>query len=396
VPHIQFLTSISSTADVTRKQDNLSEFLYGKDPTVDLPFARPYGIRMYDGKLYTCDAQSAAVAILNFRKKEVRLLGQTGQVHLFKPIDIAVAPDGVKYVSDTGHGAVLVYDVTDRYAGRISVKDFRPVGVAVRGNELFVTDLTAGKVRVFDRFNGAELRTIGEKGEKNGQFAGAMGLALDARGDLYVNDVVGCRVQKLSPDGKFIWGIGGLGDHPGQFVRPKLMCVDSQYNLYVVDYAFQNVQLFDREGKLLTFFGGSGGFPGAMDGPMGVCVSDTDLDLFAQYVHPAFQAQRLIFVTNNIGPHKINVYALGELKPGKTVADIAPNRVQGVFGLATTAPADSLPLETDTLPPPGPSTAPSTAPATAPATPPTTQSAVPPPSTSPSETRPKEDTQQPF
>jgi len=33
VPHIQFLTSISSTADVTQKQDRLSNFLYGEDAT---------------------------------------------------------------------------------------------------------------------------------------------------------------------------------------------------------------------------------------------------------------------------------------------------------------------------------------------------------------------------
>ena len=345
VPHIQFLTSISSTADVTQKQDRLATFLYGEDTTSDIPFARPYGLRMYDGKLYVCDASAAMVAILDFRKKEVRLLGQTGQVHLIEPIDIAVAPDGVKYVTDTGHGAVLVYDATDRYAGRIAVQDLRPVSAAVRGNELYVTDLAASKVRVFVRFNGKELRTIGEKGGENGQFGGVFGLALDAEGNLYANDIITCRVQKLTGDGKFLWGIGGLGDHPGQFVRPKLLAVDSANYLLVVDFAFQNVQVFDEEGTLRDFFGGSGGFPGAMDGPAGVCVADTDLDLFAQYVHPAFAAQRLLFVTNSIGKNKINVYALGGLKPGKTVADISSGRVQGVFGLGEGVPADSARLE---------------------------------------------------
>ena len=350
VPHIQFLTSISSTADVTQKQDRLATFLYGEDSTSDLPFERPYGVRMNDGKLYVCDASAAMVAILDFRKKEVRLLGQTGQVHLSKPIDIAVAPDGVKYVTDTGHGAVLVYDATDHYAGRIAVPDLRPVAAAVRGNELYVTDLAASTVRIFDRFNGNKLRSIGEKGGGNGQFAGAMGMALDAQGNVYVNDVVTNRVQKLSGEGTFLWGIGGLGDHPGQFVRPKLLAVDSANYLYVVDFAFQNVQVFDANGFLLTYFGGSGGFPGAMDGPTGVCVSDTDLDLFAQYVHPAFAAQRLVFVTNNIGPRKINVYALGELKPGKTVADIMTGRVQGMFGLGEEPPADAVELEPKTQP----------------------------------------------
>lgn len=372
-PHIQFLTSISSTADITQRQDHISSFLYGEDSTQDLPFERPYGIRMYEGKLFVCDATAATVAILDFRKKEVRLLGQTGQVHLFKPIDIAVAPDGVKYVADTGHGAVLVYDATDHYAGRISVKDLRPVSVAVKDNALYVADLGNSMVRVFDRFNGKELREIGSKGGGNGQFGGAMGMALDAQGNMYVDDVITCRLQKLSPDGKFIWGIGGLGDHPGQFVRPKLVTVDSQGNLYVVDFAFQNVQIFDPDGHLLTYFGGAGEFPGAMDGPTGVCVSDADLDIFAPWVHPAFQAERLVFVTNNIGPHKINVYALGRLKPGKTVADISNGRVQGLFGFnQNPTTADSLPLDAATQPGTQPATRPSTPPTTTPATSPAT------------------------
>jgi hypothetical protein len=394
-PHIQYLTSISSTADVTQRSDSLSTFLYGEDSTSDLPFDRPYGIRMYQGKLFVCDASAATVAILDFRKKEVRLLGQTGQVRLNKPIDIAVAPDGVKYVADNGHGAVLVYDASDHYAGRISVKELRPVGIAVLGNELYVADLGSSKVRIFNRFDGRELRAVGDKGGENGQFGGLFGLALDAQGDIFANDIITCRLQKLSPDGKFQWGVGGLGDHPGQLVRPKLMAVDSSNNLYVVDFAFTNVQVFDEKGMLLTYFGGLGGFPGAMDGPAGVCVSDTDLDLFAKYVHPAFDAKRLIFVSNQIGPRKINVYALGDLKPGKTVADIAAGRVIGISGISETTTGDSLQLDlSGTQPATGPATAPSTQPA--PTSAPTPPAATVPTAGPQPGTPPTEDTQKPF
>jgi len=336
-PRIQFLTSISSSSDITRKSTSMEDFLYGQAATTDLPFERPYGIRMYDGKLFVCDATAANVSILDFRKKEVRILGQTGQVHMAKPIDIAVTPDGVKYVADTGHGAILVYDSEDKYAGKVAVKDMRPVSVAIHNDQLYVSDLGASRVRVFDRFNGKEIRTIGAPGGGKGELGGAMGLTIDTAGNVYVNDVLGCKVQKFGPDGKFIFAIGGMGDHPGQFVRPKLMSVDAEGILYVVDFAFQNVQMFDDQGRMLMFFGGEGNFPGAMNAPTGVCVSDKDLDLFAQYIHPAFQARRLVIVTNNTGAKKINIYALGELKPGKTVADIAGARIQGLFGFATDA-----------------------------------------------------------
>jgi len=367
-PRIQFLTSISSSADVTRKSTSMEEFVYGQATTPVLPFDRPYGVRMYEGKMYICDATAANVSILDFRTQEVRVLGTTGQVHLSKPIDIAVTPDGVKYVADTGYGAVLVYDSADKYAGKVAVKNMRPVSVAVFKDELYVSDLGASVVRVFDRFSGKELRTIGAPGGGKGQLGGAMGLTIDTAGNVYVNDVLGCRVQKFAPNGKLLYAIGGLGEHPGQFVRPKMMAVDSTGILYVVDFAFQNVQMFDDKGEMLMFFGGEGDFPGGMNAPTGICVSDADVSLFAQYVHPAFDAKRLVIVTNNTGAHKINVYALGELKPGKTVADIAGSRVQGIFGLASeTNKPNGLDLSGDIGPQPATTQPAATQPAPAPA-----------------------------
>jgi len=319
---------------------------------------------MRDGKIYVCDASAANVSILDFRMKQVRILGRTGQVTLVKPIDLEIAPDGMKYVADTGLGAIIVFDSTDRYAGRISVPDLRPVGVAVFENELFVSDLKGSKVRVFDRLTGKPLRTIGSVGAGPGQIGCAMGVAVDRAGNVYVNDVIGCRVQKFTRDGKFIASLGGLGDYRGAFVRPKLMTVDSTGILYVVDEAFQNVQMFDDQRRLLLDFGKNGTHPGAMDMPAGICVTDSDLDLFASYVHPAFQVERLIIVTNNYGANKINIYALGHLAPGKTVADVAAGRIKvltgvtdkpATFGLnvGTTQPA-SVPASAPVGPAPAP------------------------------------------
>jgi DNA-binding beta-propeller fold protein YncE len=388
VPHIQFLTSISSSRDITEKQGTFEDIVYGEDKSRGLPFYRPYGIRAIEGNLYVCDASVGNVSVINFRKKEVRVLGTTGLVHLVKPIDIAIAPDGTKYIADTAQGAVLVYDAKDTYVGRVAVKGMRPVSVAVNAQKLYVSDIGASRVRIFDRFNGKELQTIGESGGGPGKFGGTMGLCIDEQGNLYVNDVIGCRVQKFSPEGKFISSLGGLGAHPGSLVRPKLMTVDSSGILYVVDNAFQNVQMFNSQGQLLMFFGGPGRYPGAMEMPAGVCVSDTDLDLFAKYVHPAFQIQRLIFVTNNAGNQRINIYALGELKPGKTVADISQNRVSGIFGFDTqTAPdLSQLPADaTDSATQPGtqPATQPATQPRPDPALGPSSPGSSAPPSTEP-------------
>lgn len=341
VPHVQFLATISSSRDITGDQSAVEDVLYGKERGIDLPFVRPFGVRMYGGCIYVCDATSANVSILDLRKKEVRILGKGGQVRLLKPIDLAVSPEGYKYVADTGHGAVVIFGPNDQYAGKILIPKLRPVSVAIYQNELFVADMYASKVRVFDRFNGKELRSIGEQGSGVGKLGGAMGITVDNQGNVFVSDVIGCRVHKFTREGKFISSLGGLGNQIGKFVRPKHMVVDSAGILYVVDNAFANVQMFNDKGQLLMFFGGAGRHPGAMEMPTGVCVSDTDLDLVAHLVHPAFQMQRLILVTNNVGGNKISLYALGELKPGKSLADVAGGRVQGIVGLdlTTTRPA---------------------------------------------------------
>ena len=69
--------------------------------------------------------------------------------------------------------------------------------------------------------------------------------------------------------------------------------------------------------------------------------ADEEITRFKDYVHPAFQAERLVLVTNQLGSSKVSVYAMGHLKPGKTVQDIAASK--GVVPEGTGAPG---PLET--------------------------------------------------
>ena len=170
--------------------------------------------------------------------------------------------------------------------------------------------------------------------------------------------------------------IGKQGVHPGNFVRPKHMAVDSDGILYVVDNAIQNVQMFDSQGRMLTFFGFEGTHPGAMESPAGICVTDSDLDLFQKFVNPDFQIQRLILVTNNAGPAKINVYGLGALKPGKTVADISNSRINAVIGFTQQPDTTALPAEpSGGEPGTQPASPAAPQPATQPAAPPATRPA---------------------
>ncbi len=289
---------------------------------------------MWNGRIYVCDVRGKGIFVLDLRSKQTRIMGSTGMGALTKAVDVTVAPDGVKYVADLGKQSIVVYDPDERFVQTFDLPDFNPVGLAVYGNQLYACDFKSQTVKVLDRFTGKLLRSIGEPGGEDGQFIRPLAIACDPQGNIVVADVMKARVQKFTPDGKLIWATGQPGNRPGDLVRPKHLAVDKQGITYVVDAAFNNVQLFDEEGKVMMYFGSVGSHPGSMDLPAGLWVHDGDMDLFKDYIHPAFEAKRLLVVTNQFGPNRVAVYALGQLREGKTLADLSQGRIGVAPGLA--------------------------------------------------------------
>ena len=325
-PRLQYLTSFKTSTDVEPPKSSLDQLVMGKENEKVLNLAKPYGVEMYQGKIYVCDLRSRAVTVLDLRNHRILIVGRSGTDTLERPTDIAIADDGTKYVADLGRGMVYVFDAQERLVNKFGHKDLKPVGVAVYQNELYVCDFQGQRVEVLDRRSGQLLRTIGGPGSGEGQFIRPLGIATDEQGNVYVADVLNCKLQKFDRQGKFVNAFGMVSANAGGLVRPKHIAVDKDGTIYVVDAAFNNVQLFDQIGRVYTFFGSSGDHPGAMFLPAGIAVHEGDLDLFKSYINPAFEAERLILVTTQFGDNKVAVYALGHLKPGKTVADISASK----------------------------------------------------------------------
>lgn len=348
-PRMQFLVSFQYSDDVEPEKSGLEDLIYGEKRRV-LPINKPYGIEMGDGKIYVCDKRNAGVVVLDLRKKQTRLMGTSGLARMSGPTDVAIAPDGLIYVSDDARGAIFVYSAEEKHIASFGWPDFRPTGIAVHGDELYACDFVSQQVQVMDRRTGERLRAIGEKGDQDGQFVRPLGIDIDRDGNVYVTDVIRCRVQKFSATGELLGAFGGVGDVLGAFVRPKHLAVDRAGIVYVVDAGFANIQMFNQDNRLLMFFGATGAHPGAMYLPAGVCVHEGDLDLFEHYIHPAFDAQRLVLVTNQFGPNKVAVYAMGRLRDGFTVQDIATARAAMESGLS----GEDEPTEAFDRPPSGP------------------------------------------
>jgi hypothetical protein len=322
-PRVQFLRAFAVSSDVEPNQGALERIVFGDDLQV-LPISKPYGVEMWENRLYVCDITNPGVVILDLEKQQTRIMTARGVEQMLQPTDLAIAPDGTKYVVDRRLGRIFVFNADDRHVTTFGESGLVPAGVAVYGDELFVPDLETQRVVVFDRIQGTQLRTIGGPGGDEGEFIAPLGIDVGPDGGVYVGDAIRGRYQHFDRDGNLMLALGQIGDTPGSFTRPKHVAVDEDGVVFVVDAAFQNVQMFDADGGLLMFFGGPGNFDGSMSLPAGITVYDEGLEHFSEYVHPAFEPRRLVVVTNQFGRNKVSVYALGQLREGRTVEDIMP------------------------------------------------------------------------
>lgn len=346
-PRVQFIRSYKSNEDVSQKQaSGFEKLVFGREAEATDLVNKPYGVAMRNGCIYVCDIRNSCLVAIDLGKRQSRIIGSAGVNTLKHPVAVAIADDGEIYVADNERGAIFVFDRAERYTRMFGIEKFKPAGVAVHGNRLYATSTSSQVVEVFDRTSGEHVGVIGAVGDQDGQFRLPLGIAADKKGDIWVSDMMRCRVQKFSADGKYLTALGTMGDYRGAFARPKHIAVDSDDVLYVVDAAFQNVQMFDDQGRPLMHFGAGGAFPGAMNLPAGICVADDSVGVVQERVHPGFAASRVVIVTNQFGGDKVSAYVMGKLKEGVTAKDIAPASVKVSSGVEAAPSKERLKLQT--------------------------------------------------
>ncbi len=317
-PRLQFLTGFSSEKALRGSEErSLMSFVTGAQP-LDKELGKPYGAVASEHRILICDTAMGAVLVADLQSRRFGVLETHGEGALKLPLNITADAEGNCYVADTGREQVVIFDKAGNYLATLGqAGEMKPRDVAVNQQRIYVADLQKHNVHVFDKATRKLLFDIPHLGDHTNRTRGIFtptNLALDSKGRLYVSDSGAFRVQVYDAEGNYLRSVGEMGDGQGQFARVKGIAVDRDNRLYAVDAMSQVVQVFDEEGKLLTWFAEPGMDTKLQNLPAKVLVDYEDVGSFEKYVAPNFKVEHLVIVINQIGPHKVCVYGFGHKK----------------------------------------------------------------------------------
>lgn len=306
------LKSFSSLDQIVERQASFLDALRGAPigPSVFVPC----GIHVHGSTLYICDTALNVVHVWNLETGESRRLGARGAIQLRKPVDVVVAEDGTTYVADTGRGEVAAFSTSG--TGQLTFKpddseSFRPVAVALRGDELFAADVAGHRVEVFDRHDATHLRSIGDSGDSEHALRMPTGVALTTS-ELFVSNFLRGEIIVFDQAGNVSRTIGQLGDRYGDLGKPRHLALGPMNALFIADPEFAHVHIFDTSGALLMLLGGPEDQPGGTPVPVGIAVTQRLPESVEQLVPADFRADYFVFVASSMGRNRIALFAVGE------------------------------------------------------------------------------------
>lgn len=173
---------------------------------------------------------------------------------------------------------------------------FQPSRMVLRGEKLYVVDLTRMKVAVLDRsgsFREAiDLAQVLNMNQREVADSGMNGFDVDDRGNLYFTIATKFTAYRLSAQG-VLESFGKPGGTPGKFGVISGITADRSGTIYVVDTLKCVVSVFDRDFNFLYHFGGRTLRPGGLVAPRDITISGSGRIFVTQQANRGVSVYRL-------------------------------------------------------------------------------------------------------
>lgn len=230
-----------------------------------------------EGNLYLTDYYNNRVVEYNASGEYIRAYGSRGSGigQFIKPSGMAIDLNGFLYVADTYNNRIVKFkDINQngtieaeewqtwgQAAGNGNVQFNKPMGVYVKGTEVYVADTYNYRIAHFDYTDAVNTwESFGVKGSGTAQFILPYDVAVDSQDNIIVSDTFNNRVQKFASDATYI----------EQYIvnMPYGLSIDNNDNIYVAERMTGFIKCVN---KALTF-GGKGTTAGLFTNPVGVNV----------------------------------------------------------------------------------------------------------------------------
>jgi sugar lactone lactonase YvrE len=259
---------------------------HGKGPG---QLGQPVGIAIAPGgNVFVADWEDDKVAEYGEGGGFIRQFGSEGSEpgQLQNPTGIAIDSRGDIWVPDQNNGRVEEFNQGGEYLGRFGVKgtgagQFElsyPTGIATdtRG-DIWVTDAGDNRVEKWVSANYGStlaptyLGSFGSPGTTPGHFSDVLGLAVDAKGNVWTADANNNLLQKFNAKGEFLAAYGKAGTGNGELSAPTALTANSGH-IWDAEMFNARAQEFNESGGYLAKFGQGGGAAGQLEYPWGMAI----------------------------------------------------------------------------------------------------------------------------
>ena len=205
------------------------------------------------------------------------LLGETADFSFSGPISAVALSNGNVVVSDIYDRNLKLINLNEKEIGIFSESTFKMnLGLAVDAkDQVYVAEGDSRRILIFS----ARGEPVGNIGGPEFFSKPAM-LAINERlNRIYATDPVDSAIKVFSLDGEFLFEFGQRGIEDGEFNAPQGLAIDQDGNLYVADMLNARVQKFSPDGEFLDKFGERGQFSQHLENPKGLAF-DTENHLY--------------------------------------------------------------------------------------------------------------------
>jgi DNA-binding beta-propeller fold protein YncE len=215
-------------------------------------FVSKHGLRVIDDKVWVTDRERQIVVEFTLDGKLLRMLGTdgrsgVGENEFNKPSDIAIGPNGDIYVSDGYvNSRVMRFSADGKFKQSWGTKGNGPgefnlvhnIAIDKKGR-VYIADRENERVQIFDADGNFldEWKHVGK----------AFGLYIDDEMRVYITDGRSNNVYVVDEKGRVISMFGKTGDGAGEFNMAHSITVDKKGNIYVAEGDGMRIQVFSRK-----------------------------------------------------------------------------------------------------------------------------------------------------